>query len=200
VKSACARVLGCACLCQDVDRIRGSGRLSELKCNKIHGSGRLRAQTYDKIHNSGCLGTQKFAKICGSGRPKGAGFWCLPGVPPRAAKKKPPERLVFSSKHAFLEACQKWILEPFLCPEGVGHTSTPKYVGLEGLGLKSMTKYVSLESFGRKSRTKYVGLEGLWRKNRKKYRKIRSPGALGSQKYEKYVGLQGLGRKVRQNT
>jgi hypothetical protein len=121
---------------QKYNRIRGSGRLSELKCNKIHGYGRLRAQTYDKIRNSGCLGTQKCAKIHGSGRLKGAGFWCLPGVPPTSGPKRPPERLFFSSKHAFLEACQKWILEPFLCPEGVGRTSTPKYIGLEGLGAK----------------------------------------------------------------
>jgi hypothetical protein len=96
VKNVCARVLGFACFRQNVDRIRGSGRLSELRCNKIHGSGRLGAQTYDKIRISGCLRTQKFAKIHGSGRPKGAGFWCLPGVPPTSGQKRSPERLFFS--------------------------------------------------------------------------------------------------------
>ena len=107
-----------------------------------------------------------------------AGFWGLPGVPPTSGQKKPPKRLFLSSKHAFLEACQKWISEPFRCPEGLARTSTPQYVGLEGLGRKNTTKCVGLEAFGHKRTTKYVGLEGWGRKST-----------------TKYIGLEGLGRK-----
>jgi hypothetical protein len=54
------------------------------------------------------------------------------------------------------------MLEPFLCPEGVGRTSTPQYVGLEGLGSKSMTKCVGLEALVRKSKyDKINGSAGL---------------------------------------
>ena len=145
-ENACARALGAQKYdkirmpgrlgVQKYDKMRKSGSLAAQKYDKTHGSGRLRAQTYDKIHNSGCLGTQNCAKIHASGRPKGAGFWCLPGVPPTSGQKRPPEHFFSSSKHAFLEACQKWILEPFQCLEGLGRTSTPQYVDLEGLGRK----------------------------------------------------------------
>ena len=72
---------------QKYDKIRMSGRLGTLKYGKIRMSGSLVARNYDKIHRSGGFGTQKYSKIRGSGRLTDAGFWCLPGVPPLAAKK-----------------------------------------------------------------------------------------------------------------